>query len=110
MLVNIKESTIFVFPLSGQCGITMNSDWSEPKDPNNPADVAASEKTMQCKLGWYSGPIFGKDGDYPKMFKDQVANIQKALGLKKSPLPEFTDEEKKLNKGKSVLCMASFRI
>ena len=82
----------------GQVGITLNSDWSEPKDPNNPEDVAASERVMQMKLGWYANPIFG-DGDYPQVLKERLADVAKALGLPKSPLPEFTAEEKKLNKG-----------
>jgi lactase-phlorizin hydrolase len=84
----------------GVCGITINNDWEAPKDESNPADVAASEKVLQCKLGWYANPIFG-DGDYPQVLKDQMVDVTKALKLPKNPLPEFTEEEKKLNKGSS---------
>jgi len=85
----------------GEVGITLNNDWSEPKDPSNPLHQAASEKILQCKFGWYANPIFGKDGDYPQALKDQVAEIQKVMGLPESPLPQFTDAEKKEIKGSS---------
>ncbi len=36
------------------------------------------------------------------MFKMTLADLTKKAGLPENPLPEFTDEEKKLNKG--TLC------
>lgn len=77
----------------------MNSDWDEPKDPRNKDDVEAAERVLQYKLGWYASPIFGKAGDYPAVMKKNLEQKAGLLGLPGSPLPEFTEEEKQLNKG-----------
>ena len=82
---------------TGVCGITLNSDFSAPQDPNNPLDVEAAERVMQCKFGWFANPVYG-DGDYPKVMKDTLARKCKAMG-RESTLPEFTDDEKKSLKG-----------
>ena len=84
---------------AGVCAITINSDWSEPQDANNADDVTAAERLLQCKFGWFANPIFGSDGDYPDVMKKQLAKKCAELGLPHSTLPEFTAEEKKLNKG-----------
>ena len=82
---------------TGVCGITLNSDFSAPQDPNNPLDVEAAERVMQCKFGWFANPVYG-DGDYPKVMKDTLARKCKTMG-RESTLPEFTDDEKKSLKG-----------
>ena len=69
-------------------------------DENNPEDVAAAEKAMAFKLGWYGDPIFGEDGDYPQIMRDIVYEKSMAQGFSESRLPSFTEEEKQLNKGK----------
>jgi hypothetical protein len=76
----------------------MVSNWSEPKDPNNPRDVEAAERVSQLKIGWFSNPIFG-NGDYPAILKAQMKAKAKELGLPGSPLPVFTEAEKKFNRG-----------
>ena len=58
---------------------------------------------LQLKFGWYCNPIFGPTGDYHQMFKDAVADITKQVGASQSVLPEFTEEEKRLNKGWKLL-------
>ena len=85
--------------ITGKIAITLDSDWKEPKT-NSPEDIAAAERAMQFKLGWFANPIFG-DGDYPEVMRVDVAQKSQAQGLSKSRLPEFTDEEKRLNKGKT---------
>jgi len=85
----------------GECGITINSDWYEPLDSKNPEDVATAEKLRQFKFGWYANPIFGESGDYPEVMKQQLEKKSKLLGLPESPLPSFTEEEKKMLKGSS---------
>jgi len=70
----------------------------EPKDVNNPGDVEAAERSQQMKTGWFCDPIFGS-GDYPDVMKAQLAKAAKALGLDRSPFPEFTEEEKRYNRG-----------
>ncbi len=67
-------------------------------DSADPSHVAAAEKLRQCKFGWFAGPIWG-EGDYPEVMKRQVHDKCKQLGLARSSLPEFTDEEKRANKG-----------
>jgi len=87
-----------VYNTTGNIGIVMVSNWSQPKDPNNPRDIEAAERTNQLKIGWFTNPIFG-NGDYPTILKAQLASKAKELGLPASPLPVFTDDEKKFIRG-----------
>uniref|UniRef100_H2YTH3 beta-glucosidase n=1 Tax=Ciona savignyi TaxID=51511 RepID=H2YTH3_CIOSA len=72
----------------GRIGMTMSTEWAEPKDPNNPSDVEAADRFLQSILGWFAHPIF-KNGDYPEVVKKQV-NERRT----QSRLPVFTDAEK----------------
>ena len=88
-----------VLRTSGQVGIThVDHFWAEPKDRGNPDDVAASDRWMQSKLGWFANPIFG-DGDYPAAWKAQLEKKAKELGLETSPLPRFTPAQIESNRG-----------
>ena len=90
----------FVFgELLGKIGITLNIDHAEPKDRDSPDDIEACERAQQMKVGWFAGPIFG-NGDYPDILKAQLAKMSKMLGLDRSPLPRFTEEEKRYNRGR----------
>lgn len=73
----------------GKIGITLNSNWAEPKDPEDPRAKRAAQREMDFWLGWYADPIW--KGDYPQVMKDTL----------KDRLPSFTEEEKKLLKGSS---------
>lgn len=73
----------------GVIGITLNSNWAEPKDPNDPKSVAAAQREMDFWLGWYADPIW--KGDYPAIMRETL----------KGRLPSFTEEEKKMLKGSS---------
>ena len=90
----------------GKCGISLNIEWPEPLDPAQQSHVDAAEKLRQCKMGWFANPIFG-NGDYPAVMKQQVEKKCKELGLTESSLPNFTEEEMKLNQGKlhSAVCV-----
>jgi hypothetical protein len=79
-------------------------EWKEPNDPSNPDDVAAAEREMQMTTGTVANPIFGKDGDWPQVIKDLVAEKSKAQGLESSRLPEFTQEEIDSLKGNVPSC------
>jgi len=72
----------------GKIGITNNCDWREPAS-QSPYDVAAAERAVLWSLAWFTDPIFGKHGDYPK-------EMRRLLGAK---LPAFTKEQKRLLNG-----------
>ena len=82
----------------------MLTEWAEPQDHDNPEDIEASERVMQFKLGWFSNPIFG-NGDYPAILKAQLAKKAKDLGLPGSPLPVFTEDEQRFNRGFVTGCL-----
>lgn len=71
----------------GQIGITLNGDWTEPWNVNDPADVAAAERKLEFSIAWFADPIY--KGEYPE-------SMRKQLG---SRLPTFTDEERALVQG-----------
>jgi len=72
----------------GTIGITVNSDWREPKT-NKTMDIVAAEQVMLFTIGWFAEPIFGSTGDYP-------AEMRNVYGKQ---LPEFTEKQKALLKG-----------
>ena len=79
-------------------GITINYGWSEPRDPHNPADVEAAERSINFYGGWFGHPIL-VNGDYPDVMKWWVGNRSQEQGLNESRLPAFTEQEKALING-----------
>uniref|UniRef100_A0A8C5R8S0 beta-glucosidase n=1 Tax=Leptobrachium leishanense TaxID=445787 RepID=A0A8C5R8S0_9ANUR len=77
----------------GVISLSLNTEWAEPKDIDDPRDVEAADRYLQFTLGWFAHPIF-KNGDYPEVMKWQVANKSDMQGLQSSRLPSFTEEEK----------------
>jgi len=71
----------------GVIGITLNGDWVEPWDSEEPKDVEACERKLEFAISWFADPVYF--GEYP-------ASMRKQLGDR---LPEFTEEEKALVKG-----------
>eukprot|EP00058_Branchiostoma_floridae_P006069 XP_002591557.1 hypothetical protein BRAFLDRAFT_105090 [Branchiostoma floridae] len=78
----------------GKVGIALSLLWAEPRDPDLPADVSATDRAMQMINGWFAQPIFG-DGDYPNVIKETVQKLKSQL----TEVPEFTDEDKSLIHG-----------
>uniref|UniRef100_A0A672YG48 Cytosolic beta-glucosidase n=1 Tax=Sphaeramia orbicularis TaxID=375764 RepID=A0A672YG48_9TELE len=71
----------------GIISITINSDWSEPRNPYKQEDVDAARRVVQFYIGWFAHPIF--NGDYsPVMFRSSHCR-----------LPEFSPEEIQRIKG-----------
>ncbi|CRG89300.1 beta-glucosidase [Talaromyces islandicus] len=71
----------------GEIGITLNGDWAEPWDPEDPADIEACERKIEFAISWFADPIY--HGKYPD-------SMVKQLGDR---LPAFTPEEIALVKG-----------
>uniref|UniRef100_UPI0037E7575E lactase/phlorizin hydrolase-like n=1 Tax=Semicossyphus pulcher TaxID=241346 RepID=UPI0037E7575E len=81
----------------GIISITINSDWSEPRNPYKQEDIDAARRVVQFYIGWFAHPVF--NGDYSNMMKTIIRERSLAAGLPKSRLPEFTPEEIKRIKG-----------
>ena len=81
----------------GRLGITLNTNWFEPKDDTDPSHVAMAERSQQFRLGYWAAPIFL--GDYPDIVRHVIGNRSEAQGFEASRLPPFSPEEKALLKG-----------
>ncbi|XP_030613965.1 lactase-phlorizin hydrolase-like [Archocentrus centrarchus] len=82
---------------NGKISITLNSDWSEPRNPYRQEDYDAARRVVEFYLGWFAHPIF--NGDYSEIVKTRIRDRSLAAGLPHSRLPEFTPEEIKRVKG-----------
>lgn len=71
----------------GVIGLTEDTTWFYPLDPNSTEDQRAAREAQEGSLGWYFDPLVF--GDYP-------ASMRKALGDR---LPTFTKEQSELLKG-----------
>lgn len=56
----------------GKISIALNSDFVQPRDPNNPDDMAAAERGLLWRMGMYADPLFF--GDYPKEMRDRCGD------------------------------------
>ena len=83
---------------NGLCGITLNSDYFAPGDPDNEKDVEAAMTSQQFMLGWFGCPIF-KTGHYPEQMRTMVDSKSAGQGYSESRLPTFTEEEAAYNLG-----------
>jgi len=85
----------FAAEQKGKCGITLNIDWAEPRDPEKQEDLDASETSMQFNLGWYAHAIL-KNGRYPDIMRTKIDEKSTQQGFEFSRLPEFTAEESEM--------------
>lgn len=83
----------------GRVGITLNSGYYYPKDPEDPAQVAAAHAGLMFQFGIYAWPIFV--GDYPEVIRNNVDTFSTEQGYPWSRLPEFSPEEIEYVKGTS---------
>ncbi|XP_077154355.1 klotho [Ranitomeya variabilis] len=80
----------------GQVSIALASHWIDPINMTQHC-IQESSKSLDFVLGWFARPIF-LDGDYPESMKHNLSSL----------LPEFTDEEKRFNKGTADFFALSF--
>ncbi|XP_033317128.1 myrosinase 1 [Bombus bifarius] len=73
----------------GQVGVLINLSAYMPK---NPESADAAETSFQFNVGWSMHPIYSKEGDYPLVMKELVANKSAEQGYMKSRLPTFDAE------------------
>jgi len=81
----------------GQVGVTLNTNWGEPQEPENQAHQDASNRYMQFNYGWFGHAIF-KDGKYPNIMREMINSKSNESGLAESRLPYFTEEETEMIK------------
>ncbi|KAG9880984.1 putative beta-glucosidase, partial [Aureobasidium melanogenum] len=62
----------------GQIGITLNGDWVEPWDPEDPKDIEACQRKLEFSIAWFADPVY--HGDYPQSMRKQLGDR----------LPKFT--------------------
>jgi len=74
----------------GKMGITLNVDWSEPKDSQDPEHVAASDRSMHFRYGWWANPLV--KGEYPPIMRQLLDEKSEAEGRNSSRLPTFDKE------------------
>lgn len=51
------------------------------------------------QLGWFSNPIYSKNGDYPSIIKNKLAIYSISIGAEWSVLPVFTKKQVRYIKG-----------
>uniref|UniRef100_A0A336M514 CSON012226 protein n=1 Tax=Culicoides sonorensis TaxID=179676 RepID=A0A336M514_CULSO len=83
---------------NGRIGIVLSGGGGLMRTNTTQAKEAV-ERKHEFTIGWYAHPIFTKEGNYPKIMIESVANNSLAEGFEKSRLPEFTKEEIDLLRG-----------
>lgn len=72
----------------GQIGIANPCFYSYPK---NECDSETSDIAFEFMCGWASNPIYSKNGDYPEIMKERIAERSRLQGYNVSRLPIFSE-------------------
>ncbi|OXA60944.1 Lactase-phlorizin hydrolase [Folsomia candida] len=72
---------------NGQMGITLNCDWSEPKNQSDPEHMLAMDRSVNFRYGWWANPLLR--GEYPAIMRELVDAKSEAEGRNSSRLPTF---------------------
>ncbi|PKS08054.1 hypothetical protein jhhlp_006666 [Lomentospora prolificans] len=75
---------------NGHIMMTLDGNWSEPWDVDDPKDVEAAQRAIEFEIAWFADPLYGS-GDYPASMRAQLGDV----------LPYFTPEERRLVQGSS---------
>ncbi|XP_076748902.1 myrosinase 1 isoform X1 [Xylocopa sonorina] len=82
----------------GEVGVMINGFAYMPQSPR---DERAAEIAFQFYIGWSMHPIYSKDGDYPPLMKEMIANKSREQGYARSRLPGFDEQWIKYIRGTS---------
>lgn len=91
----------YVATQGGRVGITLNTGFSFPEDPNDPTHLAASERNLQFSVGLFAHALHTAAGDYPAIVRQVVDENSLAEGRPWSRLPKFSPEEVEYCRGAS---------
>lgn len=75
----------------GQIGMTLNGDWTEPWDAQEPDDYDAAQRKLEFTIAWFADPIYR--GEWPASMREQLGDR----------LPAFSSAERGLIRGKKSL-------
>ncbi|CAG7838557.1 unnamed protein product [Allacma fusca] len=81
----------------GKLGLSLDTWWNEPADPNSQEDIEAANRAMEFKLGIGAYPLL--HGCYPPSMRERIDKNSAAEGRDTSRLPTFSDEWKNKIKG-----------
>lgn len=81
----------------GLIGITLDSRYYYAKDKTVRKEDL--HRAQLYRLGWYAQPIFGRNGGYPQIMIDEIAERSRSEGRNFSRLPKFSKDEIELLKG-----------
>lgn len=91
----LSETITILLIIAGKIGISLQSNWFEPKRPTHPGDIAAHKRRTEHTLGLFAYPIF-VSGDYSPMLRNMT---EKNVSKPGTILPLFTEYEKFMIKG-----------
>ena len=80
--------------LPGKVGITLNSNWFEPKTEE---EVEAAERSLQFYFGLFAAPLVF--GNWPRVVEERVRERSIEQGFNVSRLPSWTQEEQEKLRG-----------
>uniref|UniRef100_A0A8C7NZ53 Klotho n=1 Tax=Oncorhynchus mykiss TaxID=8022 RepID=A0A8C7NZ53_ONCMY len=69
----------------GQVSLALHMDWVEPAFSFSREDVEPANRVLDCRVGWFSEPIFGS-GDYPPRMRNWF-HQRHSLDLFQNKLP-----------------------
>ncbi|KAL0994850.1 hypothetical protein UPYG_G00128060 [Umbra pygmaea] len=81
----------------GQVSLVLHMDWVEPAFSFSQDDMEPANRVLDCRVGWFSEPIFGSGGYPPRMrnwFQQRTS-----VDLFRFHLPIFSVEDRQLVRG-----------
>lgn len=86
--------------------LALHADWAEPANPFLDSHTAAAQRFLLFELGRFLDPLLGtryeekhSKWDYPQEMKAYLEERAGVMGLRGSPLPNFTDTEREELRG-----------